>query len=104
ECDRGDNPRENKEYWESSNDDKRTDLEWENLSIDNWVKVAFGKGIKSLWEDEDNLKDFRQISNLKAMLREFLVLIPLFPFYLIFLMYNRDIVQIKWGDGSRINT
>ncbi|GKD82047.1 hypothetical protein Tco_1348886 [Tanacetum coccineum] len=42
-CDGGDNPMENKEYWESSNDDKRIDLEWENLSFDNWVKVAFGK-------------------------------------------------------------
>ncbi|GJT43278.1 hypothetical protein Tco_0951993 [Tanacetum coccineum] len=39
------------------------------------------KGIKSLREDEDNLKDFRQISNLDAMLREFLVLILLFPFF-----------------------
>ncbi|GJV81691.1 hypothetical protein Tco_1517561 [Tanacetum coccineum] len=29
-------------------------------------------GIKSLWEDGDNLKDFLQISNLKAMLKEFL--------------------------------
>ncbi|GJV80612.1 zinc knuckle CX2CX4HX4C containing protein [Tanacetum coccineum] len=48
ECDGGDNPRENKEYWESSNDYMRTNLEWENLSFDNWVKVAFGKGIKSL--------------------------------------------------------
>ncbi|GKC63189.1 hypothetical protein Tco_1095787, partial [Tanacetum coccineum] len=27
----------------SSNDDMRTNLEWENLSFDNWVKVAFGK-------------------------------------------------------------
>ncbi|GKA61104.1 uncharacterized mitochondrial protein-like protein [Tanacetum coccineum] len=35
ECDGGDNPRENREYWESSNDDKRTYLEWENLSFDN---------------------------------------------------------------------
>ncbi|GKB67906.1 putative reverse transcriptase, RNA-dependent DNA polymerase [Tanacetum coccineum] len=61
-------------------------------------------GIKSLREDEDNLKDFRLISNIKAMLMEFLVLILLFPFYCISLMYNRDIVQIKWGDGSRINT
>ncbi|GKC76194.1 RNA-directed DNA polymerase, eukaryota, reverse transcriptase zinc-binding domain protein, partial [Tanacetum coccineum] len=43
ECDGGDNPRENKEYWESSNDDIRTTLEWENLSVDNWVRVAFGK-------------------------------------------------------------
>ncbi|GKB33709.1 hypothetical protein Tco_0873110 [Tanacetum coccineum] len=43
ECDGGDDLRENKEYWESSNDDMRTNLEWENLSFDNWVKVAFGK-------------------------------------------------------------
>ncbi|GKB23758.1 hypothetical protein Tco_0863159 [Tanacetum coccineum] len=102
ECDGGDNPRENKEYWESSNDDIRTTLEWENLSFDNWVRVAFGKGIKSLQEDRN--KDFCQNSNFKAMLREFLVLILLFPFYFISLMYNKDIVQIKWEDGSRINT
>ncbi|GKC63405.1 hypothetical protein Tco_1096003 [Tanacetum coccineum] len=42
ECDGGDNPRENDEYWERSNDNKRTDLGWENLSFDNWVKVAIG--------------------------------------------------------------
>ncbi|GJR16313.1 hypothetical protein Tco_0798965 [Tanacetum coccineum] len=30
------------------------------------------EGIKSLQKDRDNLKDFRQISNLEAMLREFL--------------------------------
>ncbi|GJX96552.1 hypothetical protein Tco_0352350 [Tanacetum coccineum] len=46
ECDGGDNPRENKEYWESSNDDIRTTLEWENLSFDNWVRVAFGKQLR----------------------------------------------------------
>ncbi|GJS37771.1 hypothetical protein Tco_0536153 [Tanacetum coccineum] len=34
-CDGGDNPRENKEYWESSNDDMQTNLEWENLSFNN---------------------------------------------------------------------
>ncbi|GJU84883.1 hypothetical protein Tco_1292429 [Tanacetum coccineum] len=45
--DGGDNLRENKEYWESNNDDKRTDLEWENLSFDNWVKVAFGKDLEA---------------------------------------------------------
>ncbi|GKA51710.1 reverse transcriptase domain-containing protein [Tanacetum coccineum] len=43
ECGGGDNSRENNEYWESSNDDIRTTLEWENLSFDNWVRVAFGK-------------------------------------------------------------
>ncbi|GKC85150.1 hypothetical protein Tco_1140867, partial [Tanacetum coccineum] len=37
ECDGGDNPRE------SSNGGMRTNLEWENLSFDNWVIVAFGK-------------------------------------------------------------
>ncbi|GJW59983.1 hypothetical protein Tco_0109318 [Tanacetum coccineum] len=51
------------------------------------------KGIKYLREDGN--KDFRQNSNFEAMLREFLVLILLFPFYFISLMYNRDIVQIK---------
>ncbi|GJR17015.1 reverse transcriptase domain-containing protein [Tanacetum coccineum] len=43
ECDGGENLWENKEYWESSNDDMRTNLEWQKLSFDNWVKVAFGK-------------------------------------------------------------
>ncbi|GJX74863.1 hypothetical protein Tco_0313458 [Tanacetum coccineum] len=43
ECNRGDNPRENEEYWESGNDDIRTTLEWKILSFDNWVRVAFGK-------------------------------------------------------------
>ncbi|GKE13282.1 hypothetical protein Tco_1416833 [Tanacetum coccineum] len=50
ECDGGNNPRENKEYWESSNDDMRTNLEWENLSFDNWVKVDFGKVCKMTME------------------------------------------------------
>ncbi|GJZ66387.1 hypothetical protein Tco_0623083 [Tanacetum coccineum] len=50
ECDGGDNPRENKEYWESSNDDMQTNLEWENLSFDNWVKVAFRKICKITME------------------------------------------------------
>ncbi|GKD97591.1 hypothetical protein Tco_1381488, partial [Tanacetum coccineum] len=43
ECDGGDNPRKNNEYWESSHDDMRTNLEWENLNFDNWIKVSFGK-------------------------------------------------------------
>ncbi|GKD59786.1 hypothetical protein Tco_1297295 [Tanacetum coccineum] len=43
ECDEGNNSWENKKYWESSNDDKRTNLEWEDLSFDDWVRVAFGK-------------------------------------------------------------
>ncbi|GJR10586.1 retrovirus-related pol polyprotein from transposon TNT 1-94 [Tanacetum coccineum] len=56
ECDGGDNPKKNKKYWESSNDDERTSLEWEDLSFGNRVRVAFRKGIKSLWEDENSLK------------------------------------------------
>nr|GEU82467.1 reverse transcriptase domain-containing protein [Tanacetum cinerariifolium] len=59
-------------------------------------------GIKSLREDEDNLKEFCQISNLEAMLREFHVLILLFPVYFLFLMYNMDIVQIKWSQLERL--
>ncbi|GJX99330.1 hypothetical protein Tco_0356349 [Tanacetum coccineum] len=49
-CDGGDNPRENKEYWEGSNNDMQTNLEWEKLSFDNWVKVAFGKVCKMTME------------------------------------------------------
>ncbi|GJV23053.1 hypothetical protein Tco_1375748 [Tanacetum coccineum] len=65
-------------------------------------KAPLGIGIKSLQEDGDNLKDFRQISNLEAMLREFLVLILLYPHYFTSLMYNRDIVQFKWGMGVEL--
>ncbi|GJT00898.1 hypothetical protein Tco_0822067 [Tanacetum coccineum] len=72
----------------------------DSYSFGNFAEIA--TGIKSLQEDGDI--DFRPISNFKAMLREFLVLILLFSYYFISLMYNRDIVQIKWGDGSRINT
>ncbi|GKA69415.1 hypothetical protein Tco_0775479 [Tanacetum coccineum] len=71
---------------------------------ETFIRKLLHQGIKSLQGDEDNLKDFCQNSNLEAMLREFLVLILLFPFYFIPLMYNRDIVQIKWEEGSRINT
>ncbi|GJZ65463.1 hypothetical protein Tco_0622159 [Tanacetum coccineum] len=42
-------------------------------------------GIKSLREDEDNLIDSRLISNLEAMLMEFLVLILLFSYLFHFL-------------------
>ncbi|GKD73870.1 RNA-directed DNA polymerase, eukaryota, reverse transcriptase zinc-binding domain protein, partial [Tanacetum coccineum] len=53
----GDKPMENKEYWESSNDDKRIDLEWENLSFDNWVKVAFGKETDIQEKDKNKAKN-----------------------------------------------
>ncbi|GJY05020.1 hypothetical protein Tco_0370960 [Tanacetum coccineum] len=54
-----------KHYWKSTNDDDHIDLEWER------IQKLGAIGIKSLQEDGDNLKDFRQISNLEAMLREF---------------------------------
>ncbi|GJX86981.1 RNA-directed DNA polymerase, eukaryota, reverse transcriptase zinc-binding domain protein [Tanacetum coccineum] len=42
ECDGGDNPRKNKDYWESNNDKKRTSLEWDDLSFDNWCRQTPG--------------------------------------------------------------
>ncbi|GKB20096.1 hypothetical protein Tco_0854019 [Tanacetum coccineum] len=53
-------------------------------------------GIKSLRDGGDNLKDFRQISNLEAMLREFLFNSTL-SFFFHSLMYNRHCTLIKWG-------
>ncbi|GJT34886.1 retrovirus-related pol polyprotein from transposon TNT 1-94 [Tanacetum coccineum] len=76
----------------------KIDVYGKNISL----RVRNDQGIKSLREDGDNLKDFRQISNLEAMFKEFLVLILLFPLYFISLMYNRDIVQIKWGMGVEL--
>ncbi|GJR20266.1 zinc knuckle CX2CX4HX4C containing protein [Tanacetum coccineum] len=57
------------------------------------------EGIKSLREDGDNLKDFRQISNLEAMLMEFLILILLH-----FLNVQSGHCTNQVRDGSRINT
>ncbi|GJV63759.1 replication protein A 70 kDa DNA-binding subunit B [Tanacetum coccineum] len=28
-------------YWESKNDDKRIDVEWENLSLNDWLRIRF---------------------------------------------------------------
>ncbi|GKA28481.1 reverse transcriptase domain-containing protein [Tanacetum coccineum] len=56
---------------------------YDSYSFGNLLKLH--PGIKSLWEDEDNLIDFRLTSNLEAMLREFLVLILLFSYYFHFL-------------------
>ncbi|GJS20611.1 hypothetical protein Tco_0449243 [Tanacetum coccineum] len=68
ECDGGDNPRENDEYWESSNDNMRTNLEWENLSFNNWVNVAFGKKRRGNYRDRldskscDNFAEFAAVT------------------------------------------
>ncbi|GJY03833.1 retrovirus-related pol polyprotein from transposon TNT 1-94 [Tanacetum coccineum] len=68
----------NKFKKEFSNIAKVTEKEYDNPDMKaynyetfNWKSL--NQGIKSLREDGDNLKDFLQISNLKAMLREFLV-------------------------------
>ncbi|GJR86237.1 hypothetical protein Tco_0210248 [Tanacetum coccineum] len=67
ECDGGDNPRENKEYWESSNDDIRTTLEWENLSFDNWVRVAFGKKLRGNFRDWLDSYSFGNLAEFAAV-------------------------------------
>nr|GEW51596.1 hypothetical protein [Tanacetum cinerariifolium] len=53
-------------YWESINDSKREELEWENLSLNDWMKIRYGKVckmtrervLKDHWrerfEDEEN--------------------------------------------------
>ncbi|GJY33957.1 RNA-directed DNA polymerase, eukaryota, reverse transcriptase zinc-binding domain protein [Tanacetum coccineum] len=30
-------------YWESENNGKRTDVEWENLSLNDWLRIRFGE-------------------------------------------------------------
>ncbi|GJW66009.1 zf-CCHC domain-containing protein [Tanacetum coccineum] len=57
--------------------------EIEHLSNEYILRIEREVGIKSLLEDGDI--DFRPISNFKAMLREFLVLILLFSYYFHFL-------------------
>ncbi|GJZ28778.1 hypothetical protein Tco_0573425 [Tanacetum coccineum] len=75
---------------------------WYDYWYEDEEKTELGD-IDACGKDWDNLKDFSaKIPNLEAMLWEFLVLIILFPFYFISLMYNRDIVQIKWGDGVEL--
>nr|GEU28882.1 hypothetical protein [Tanacetum cinerariifolium] len=40
-CNGGDLPiNEGKRYWESINDSKREELEWEKLSLNNWMKIS----------------------------------------------------------------
>ncbi|GJX21957.1 hypothetical protein Tco_0226402, partial [Tanacetum coccineum] len=40
-------------YWESENDGKRIDVEWENLSLNDWLRIRFGEGT---YEDDDDLE------------------------------------------------
>ncbi|GJS59918.1 hypothetical protein Tco_0654702 [Tanacetum coccineum] len=51
-----------KQYWESDNDGKRLDLEWDELSFNDWVRIKFGKVckmtkdriLKDYWRDKFN--------------------------------------------------
>nr|GEZ27469.1 hypothetical protein [Tanacetum cinerariifolium] len=48
ECNRGDLPENDiKHYWESANDDERINLTWENISLNDWMKIRYGKTCKS---------------------------------------------------------
>ncbi|GJZ55175.1 zinc knuckle CX2CX4HX4C containing protein [Tanacetum coccineum] len=43
-CDGGGLPiNKEKRYWESINDSKREELEWEELSLNDWMKIRYGK-------------------------------------------------------------
>ncbi|GJT81164.1 hypothetical protein Tco_1055506 [Tanacetum coccineum] len=43
-----------KRYWESINDSKREELEWENLSLNDWMKIRYGKTPEECREDKAN--------------------------------------------------
>ncbi|GJR99642.1 zinc knuckle CX2CX4HX4C containing protein [Tanacetum coccineum] len=46
-CDGGGLPNnEDKRYWESINDSEREHLEWEELSLNDWMKIRYGKVCK----------------------------------------------------------
>nr|GEV31065.1 hypothetical protein [Tanacetum cinerariifolium] len=46
-CNGGDLPKDDKKrYWESINDSKRGVLEWEGLSLNDWMKIRYGKVCK----------------------------------------------------------
>ncbi|GJW52537.1 reverse transcriptase domain-containing protein [Tanacetum coccineum] len=48
ECNGGDLLDNNiKRYWESTNDDERIDLAWNDLSLNDWMKIRYGKICKS---------------------------------------------------------
>ncbi|GJX48041.1 hypothetical protein Tco_0273231 [Tanacetum coccineum] len=56
-CDGGDLPINiEKHYWESNNDSKREELEWENLSLNDLIRIRYGKVCKMT--EERILKDY----------------------------------------------
>ncbi|GJU57234.1 hypothetical protein Tco_1235000 [Tanacetum coccineum] len=56
-CDGGDLPiNVEKHYWKSNNDNKREELEWENLSLNDWMGIRYGKVCKMT--GERILKDY----------------------------------------------
>ncbi|GJY93437.1 zinc knuckle CX2CX4HX4C containing protein [Tanacetum coccineum] len=56
-CDGGDLPINiEKHYWKSNNDSKREELEWENLSLNDWIRIRYGKVCKMT--RERILKDY----------------------------------------------
>ncbi|GKA32293.1 hypothetical protein Tco_0718660, partial [Tanacetum coccineum] len=83
-CYGGDSPiNKMKRYWESMNDSKREELEWENLSLNDWMKIRYGKVckmtreriLKDHWRDrfrdeeddlEENLEDLEECEEDKA--------------------------------------
>ncbi|GJV76164.1 hypothetical protein Tco_1507748 [Tanacetum coccineum] len=56
-CDGGDLPINiEKHYWKSNNDGEREKLEWENLSLNDWMRIRYGKVCKMT--EERILKDY----------------------------------------------
>ncbi|GJT88502.1 hypothetical protein Tco_1070219 [Tanacetum coccineum] len=56
-CDGGDLPiNVEKYYWKSDNDSKREELEWENLSLNDWMRIRYGKVCKMT--EERILEDY----------------------------------------------
>nr|GEY57536.1 hypothetical protein [Tanacetum cinerariifolium] len=49
---------EQKHYWESNNDSKREELQWENLNLNDWIRIRYGKVCKIT--EERILKDYRR--------------------------------------------
>ncbi|GJR57467.1 hypothetical protein Tco_1499629 [Tanacetum coccineum] len=48
-----------KHYWERNNDSKQEELEWENLSLNDWMRIRYGKVCKMI--GERILKDYWKI-------------------------------------------
>ncbi|GKD06254.1 hypothetical protein Tco_1181228 [Tanacetum coccineum] len=56
-CDGGDLPiNVEKHYWKSNNDNEQEELEWENLSLHDWMRIRYGKVCKMI--GERILKDY----------------------------------------------